>query len=108
MYFNLVLKILIIYGNIYGIILCFAYCTYSTALLYTLRVVVEAEPRSSEEAEYLDSASSCTVLAEYIGTGLGFLCQRKEAAVLRRAAKLKGIKFKFLTRFVSFFYVISC
>jgi len=60
--------------------------------------VLELEPHGSDDAAYLDTVSSCSVLAEYIGTGLAFLCDRKQTNLLRRAAKQRGIKFKFLTR----------
>ena len=66
--------------------------------IHIILPVLELEPHGSDDAAYLDTVSSCSVLAEYIGTGLAFLCDRKQTNLLRRAAKQRGIKFKFLTR----------
>ena len=48
----------------------------------------------------MESASGCSVLAEWTGSGVGFLCNRYQATRLRRAAKARHMKSRFSARYI--------
>ncbi|XP_023320641.1 carboxypeptidase B [Eurytemora carolleeae] len=60
--------------------------------------VVEATPKNNDELTWLESDSPCSVLGEWVGNGVGLLCSRLEANLLRQQAKNRGIKTTFSTR----------
>jgi len=60
--------------------------------------VIRVEVENDSEVSGMEDASGCSVLAEWTGSGVGFLCNRYQATRLRRAAKARNIKSRFSAR----------